>query len=252
MRTTMVTAALVTTLFATSLCIGQDQGSKSTIEQQLESQYVPTKASRGNTEITTPGSVLVIQRRDLIGEPTSVRFGAIPNYYKDGRVKHGVLGSLVTPGEGNSRSFQVGEKVYLLKLEVKDNSIVFNLLSAEAFDGVRYKASVQFQFPKGYLASADVGKIRQTIGELFTIEAGGDAGDAQPQQKETKLAPIAAPPPPPEQQQQPQSIELGQTPEQVVAILGPPEKVVKLPNKEIYVYKNLKVTFRDRKVSDVE
>ena len=67
--------------------------------------------------------------------------------------------------------------------------------------------------------------------------------------------------PAPEMQQMPQeasaqpaptTIELGQTKDQVVAALGPPVKMLKLGNKDIYVYENLKVTFLDGKVSDVQ
>ena len=36
------------------------------------------------------------------------------------------------------------------------------------------------------------------------------------------------------------------------SILGPPETVVDLGRKKIYKYKNLKVSFKDGKVSDVE
>ena len=48
------------------------------------------------------------------------------------------------------------------------------------------------------------------------------------------------------------TIELGRTTDQVAAGLGQPDKVVKLGAKEIYVYKNVKVTFLNGKVSDVE
>jgi hypothetical protein len=40
--------------------------------------------------------------------------------------------------------------------------------------------------------------------------------------------------------------------DQVVAILGQPEKSVDLGSKQIYVYKDLKVTFVNGKVSDVQ
>jgi hypothetical protein len=45
---------------------------------------------------------------------------------------------------------------------------------------------------------------------------------------------------------------LGQTIDQVVAALGQPDKIVNLGSKQIYVYKDLKVTFVDGKVADVQ
>jgi hypothetical protein len=60
---------------------------------------------------------------------------------------------------------------------------------------------------------------------------------------------IAPPPPPPAD---PVQIGLGQSVEQVTTALGKPEKVVKAGTKEIYVYKDLKITFVKGKVTDVE
>jgi len=65
-----------------------------------------------------------------------------------------------------------------------------------------------------------------------------------------QAAPPAGQPPAP--QTAPQSIQLGQTIDQVVAILGQPDKTVNLGLKQIYVYKDLKVTFVNGKVSDVQ
>jgi hypothetical protein len=42
------------------------------------------------------------------------------------------------------------------------------------------------------------------------------------------------------------------TPEQVEAAMGKPEKIVNLGAKKLYVYKDLKVTFLNGKVSDVQ
>ncbi len=59
-------------------------------------------------------------------------------------------------------------------------------------------------------------------------------------------APIAAPAPAPTQ------IELGQTVDQVTAALGQPAKIVDLNTKLIYVYKDMKITFKAGKVADVQ
>jgi hypothetical protein len=50
----------------------------------------------------------------------------------------------------------------------------------------------------------------------------------------------------------PSAIALGQTPQEVTAILGTPVTIVDLGAKKIYVYKNLKVTFTAGKLSDVQ
>lgn len=51
---------------------------------------------------------------------------------------------------------------------------------------------------------------------------------------------------------QPITISLGQTIDQVVAVQGQPQKIVDLGGKKIYVYPDIKVTFMDGRVADVQ
>jgi len=252
MRTVVAIRVLGVVLCAATLAAGQDQ--KANLQRSLESQYVFTRAGAGNVNIITPGTVLVIQKDGMIGDGQStVRLTSTPNNYKDGRFKHGIVGAILNV-EG-VRPFQTGERVYLLKIEVKDSDVVFTVLSCDPIDGTRYKSNVSFQFGKGFMSSPDIGRVQQTIAEVFTVEEGGPATAGQPAQSgqgsgQPAMAPIPAPAPPPDQP--PPSIELGQTPEQVVAIMGQPQKVIKLADKQIYIYKDLKVTFKNGKVADVE
>jgi hypothetical protein len=50
----------------------------------------------------------------------------------------------------------------------------------------------------------------------------------------------------------PAELSVGQTPEQVTAALGQPKQIVKLGTKQIYVYPDMKVTFVNGKVSDIQ
>jgi hypothetical protein len=65
-------------------------------------------------------------------------------------------------------------------------------------------------------------------------------------QAEIEAPATPAPPSPPK------TITLGQSINEVTAILGPPVTIVDLGRKKIYKYKDLKVSFKDGKVSDVE
>ncbi|MGD0737448.1 MAG: hypothetical protein ABR976_20145 [Terracidiphilus sp.] len=77
--------------------------------------------------------------------------------------------------------------------------------------------------------------------------AGGATEAAQPP------APIQAiPPPPPPTDMPPVTIAVRQTKEQVTAAFGQPLRLAKVGAKEIYYYKDMKVTFLNGKVSDVE
>lgn len=50
----------------------------------------------------------------------------------------------------------------------------------------------------------------------------------------------------------PKTVELGNTSEQVEAVLGQPEKIVNLGGKVIHIYKDMKVIYIDGKVLDVQ
>jgi hypothetical protein len=62
------------------------------------------------------------------------------------------------------------------------------------------------------------------------------------------MADIAPPPPPADTP----TIAIGQTKAQVTAAFGQPVKTAKLGAKEIFYYKDMKVTFTNGKVSNVE
>jgi hypothetical protein len=69
---------------------------------------------------------------------------------------------------------------------------------------------------------------------------------AAPATAEAPPAPIEPPPPPPAE------VSVGQTPAQVVASLGEPAKKAKVGTKDIYFYKDMKVTFVNGKVTDIQ
>jgi hypothetical protein len=71
---------------------------------------------------------------------------------------------------------------------------------------------------------------------------------AQPQPQAAQAAPAAPPQPPPA----PPTIKVGQTQDAVVAALGQPDSVDASGAKQVYVYKSVKVTFTNGKVSKVE
>jgi hypothetical protein len=50
----------------------------------------------------------------------------------------------------------------------------------------------------------------------------------------------------------PAELSVGQTPEQVTVAMGQPKQIVKLGTKQIYVYPDMKVTFVNGKVSDIQ
>ncbi len=260
--------------------------SKSAIEKKLQAEYTTTQATADQTDIVTAGSILVLKKGNVIMAPVSGT-NYFQNTYKDGRITQNAAGKLVKgldrfshlPGAQApanapaTRTFVPGEKMWVTKIECKDDGLVFQLFT-DAFADVRYKADLKFYFDKkGAIPSAD--DMDKTVGEVFKIQPADDqTGGGQQQQQqaapaqqqapaaaspppaaaETPLAPIPPPPPPPDEPQAPpKTLKIGQSKDEVVANFGQPEKVVKLGTKEIYYYKDLgKVTFVNGKVTDVQ
>jgi len=75
---------------------------------------------------------------------------------------------------------------------------------------------------------------------------------AAPERPSASTAPALPPIAPPAAAPEPKSIEVGMTTDQVVAILGPPQRVVKADTKVIYDYQDLKAVFVNGKLTDVQ
>jgi hypothetical protein len=203
----------------------------------------------------------------------------------------GWLKKLPVPGAGSApaaptnatRTFVEGEKVNITRIEAKDGAVVFDVCSTKAYADVYYRGSLTFPVEKGTVPAAD--RMLATTGEIFSVDptedtkttsasasdppqqsqgaqtgqqAAGQAQDAQQavpppvtQQdaQPTKFADIAPPPPPPAAQPK---LELGQTVDQVTAQLGQPVNTVVAGDKQIYLFKEWKVTFVKGKVTDID
>src|ERR1039457_516734 len=159
MRKIALVVALIMGSPAASLWAAQpDQGQKLNIERGLQSQYPPTKlaGTADRLRVAQFGTVLVVEK-DGMGASLANELVLFGNNYKDGRIKHSLGGSLFHTSNV-IRDIQAGERVYLLKTEVKDTGVVLNVQACEACDGspmdfdpMPYRAAVTFQFPKGYL-----------------------------------------------------------------------------------------------------
>jgi len=210
------------------------------------------------------------------GAATAVRrFGGLPGIgYIPGV---GTAASTAAGAAGGSRDFVNGEKLYVTQITVDrgKDGIIFDLISDSYGDSGRFKGQLRFQFPKGAVKTADLAAADAVISQVFKIQPPDDnanaqqpAGNAQqaaPANNAPAQAPAPAPvadappppippPPPPadEPPAPPKSIDLGQTKDQVIAAFGQPLRTAKVGTKEIFFYKDLKVTFTGGKVSDVQ
>ncbi len=186
------------------------------LQQKLESQYVITKTTADGSDIVTAGAVLVLQKDNLLMD-TTTSAARILNTYRGGKLSHGV-GDILTnkwlhkiPGISSvplvdSRTFVAGEKIWVTKIEIHDDGVLFYLFSDPISD-TRYYATLKFPFARGSTADtntmlrkvAEVLKVADSAGDskqLATVESA--AGEQQAVVSTPKKAmPSIAPPPPP-------------------------------------------------------
>lgn len=245
-------ASMLAWLVAFPSAIAQNPAPVS-LQDQLSAQYKLAKVGRatGSWEVTEPGTVLEIQKGGIAGVPPK-SLALCPSKFENGDLKgpSGMCTGML--GKQNVRYMTVGEKVYPVKLDVNlgKDKITLAIFECDSCNGVTdpssYRSEVIFQFAKGSLATTSAAQVEDTIGQVFTVSS----GEAQQNQGESKGG--DAPQPGGEAQPDPQTIHIGQTTDQVVAALGKPEKIVDLGAKQIYVYKDLKITFVSGKVADVQ
>src|SRR6202044_436713 len=147
-----------------------------------------------------------------------------------------------------------GEKFWVTGIAVQGDGILFTLFS-DPYQDVRYQCTLKFLYAKGSTPATD--DVLKTVAEVFKVQQDDSAksddkaqpaaaADAQPAAAEQAAPAEQAPAAPPA------TVAIGQTTDEVIAILGQPEKILNLGAKQIYVYKDLKVTFVKGKVTDAQ
>ena len=208
-------------------------------------------------------TVLVIQKNGITGEAPNNLAPPCPSTWRDNALHPG-NGMCLLVEKNYSKALTKDEKVNPtgVVIHLKDEKVTVNFTECDSCNGgdaSSYRGSVTFVFPKGYLESgADVGQIADVISQVLAPQDANADQNQQQQggqqqggdQQQAQAAPQQQAPPQPAAP--PASIQLGQTVDQVTASFGPPEKIVNLGTKQIYVYKDLKVTFVNGKVTDVQ
>src|SRR6266446_10442921 len=236
------------------------------LEDQLKAQYTLVKmgSDTSGTAVVDQGTILVIKKGGILSVPYSDQ-NIVPTKYENGAVHS--PNSMMMKGIGfgmkkfgkeqTTRLMQSGEKVYPSRIAVNlpKDQVTIGVIACDSCNNVSpttfYKADVIFQFAKGSLATTSPSQVEDTIAGLLNIDdspgdqAGGQGGNGDGNGNDQQggnqggggQAQQQAPPP------EPQQIEKGQTPDQVKAAIGVPDKIVNLGAKQIYVYKDIKVTF---------
>jgi len=258
---------------------GGDPGTQ--IQAKLVSKIKLTKPTADHTDIVTAGDVVLLQKDGLMMCSSASTY-AFSNTYnagvlsanynnraKDaaksflkGRLPFGGGGS-VTDAANNgcpSRKFVAGEKDGIVVATFSDP---YQDPSNPGGDKVHFYGEIKFIYPKGVAPPPD--DFVKTVSEVMTVAPsddggqGGGQGSGAPAQAAAPAAPTPPPapmaaiaPPPPPADAPPPTIAIGQTKDQVTTAFGAPTKTAKVGAKEIFYYKDMKVTFTNGKVSNVE
>ncbi len=277
MRQRIGMAVLVVALVVVGITPGMVAAQVS-LEDQLKAQYTLVKmgADSSGAAVVEAGTILAVKKGGILGVPysdqsifsTKYENGAVHSPNPVGQKVFGHFMSKIGQQAPTTQFFQKDTKVYPSKLTVnlEKDQVIIGIVACDSCNNTSpttfYKADVVFQFPKGTLANTGPSQVEDTIAGLLAIDdsgnsndqgggqQGGGNGNGNDQQggNQGGGGGQAQQAPPPE----PQQIEKGQTPDQVKAAIGVPDKIVNLGAKQIYVYKDLKVTFLNGKVSDVQ
>jgi hypothetical protein len=204
--------------------------SEAEIRQALEAKYTLTERSKWSAQVTKPGTVLVVQKAGL--QANTPRLTMKPTVIKNGQLEYVGGGSFM--GGDSGHTLKVGEKMYLYTIQTNPEAVTLIYGTVESYERSEkgstksqpYQLALRFEYDGG-LQSVETERVTKDVSLFFTTESEAASSDVN-------------------------TIKLGQTPEEVVAILGAPEKKVDLGKKLIYTYKDMKIVFVDGKVVDVE
>ncbi len=204
------------------------------LQEQLKARYPALQATKKTVKDICknggPPATITIQRSDL-SLYAGPKEGTCSGRWKDGQLKF-ACGIIPKPGERPTGK----EKVNLVQLRKGDkvfsNGIFpdgdFVSLGLGSCSGPQKDTlgvlGFTFQFPKDYLLTASADDVEKVMAEFFVR----DGSDQRTQVKE------------------------GQPIEQVVAAFGQPQEKLRVGNKEIYIYKDVKITLLDGNVSSIE
>jgi len=240
------------------------------LEGAVIAKYPLTRAKPDKSDIETPGAVILLKKNNLTMYSTDAsRHSQV--IYKDSKLNPsgmmkfmGAASALNTNSSGvNERNFMAGDKIWIIAVEQAKDGLVVYTLSDPYPSGdvnVRYMGSVKFPFPKNTTPPPD--QLLEQVSEVFSVDDAGTsaaklaATASSPTPPAAAIAPIAPPPPPPDEPvaaaAPPPTISVGEKKADVITDFGQPLKDIKLATKEIFTYKDMKVTFVNGKVSDVQ
>jgi len=210
------------------------------IKAVVEARYRVTKPGFFG-DFKEVGSVLVVQKEGLRANRPSKIFA--PNVIVGHQIATVGGGDLPLGGKIEP-DLKIGDRLHLYGVQTGDDFIELDTFTVNTYvvagSGTRgptpLQASTRFRY-EGGLAAVTASRVMDDIHAWFREE--GEAGPAALPRTEGDAGAT-------------RTVRSGQTPEDVVAILGAPGKIFILGAKTVFVYRDIKVIFIDGKVADAE
>jgi hypothetical protein len=262
------------------LMTAKAEATTSGVVTAIEKKYAVTEMTADYTQVTKDGTTMAVKCAGIYGMPTGMMMSTPPdNQVIDGKLKPPSGFEKVFLAKLGAHVLQTGDKIYITKIDSREDAkgdiLKFSILTVESLDVTgqdakkKFSASVSFRFKKGYLDDTPPDEVEATVEAVLAPDTGsdqaqsGNSGESQsnaqsaPPQQQQAAAASPPPPPPPAPAAPaaaPPTISVGESSTQVLQSLGMPQQMIDLDKKKIFVYKNLnmKITFVNDKVSDVQ
>ncbi|MGP8269328.1 MAG: hypothetical protein ACLQLH_04610 [Terracidiphilus sp.] len=278
---------LVSLLSIFSLTAIAQSGDLAAIQQKLNEQFKLTTTSADGSDIVAAGDVVTLHKSNLLmfayaNVPAANNYSLYQPKHSNGPMVGGIgqgFETILISVNPNTvqRTFVPGEKFWVTGIRVQKDGALF-MLCSDPYNGARYYGNLKIHFPVKK-AVPPVDSFLQMVADVMTVDGQSDQQEPAPDQGDEALrkqrvqrylsqgqpapvseaapAPAPAPlpaiaPPPPPADTPPPVISLGQTEAQVTSAFGQPMRIAKLGAKEIFYYKDMKVTFTEGSVSNVE
>jgi hypothetical protein len=204
------------------------------LKANLQGIYEITNLGIDELRVVRPGTILMLTKEGVVGNPSS-EVTAMITVVENGEVRQqrGFMATMMA--KKSTRLFETEERVYVTRMFVGADNVTLYISSVDThainIEGstkqVRYNGAVRFLFDKEVFAGLTPEQLKAAVDQVMPIA------------EELAAA-------------EPATIELGQTFEEIEAVLGKPERIVKAGDKVIYMYPDLKITFVEGVAADIQ
>jgi hypothetical protein len=249
--------AAVVTFFGFWIAAAAEDSHEGNLAEALKQHYKlasPRLGAKGESLIE-PRTILTVLKEGIVsfGDKDASYASLCPAEVEGNAVHAPRTPACTTLAPASRRILKVGDTVCVTAIEVSEARDLMSFFLATCNPGPTVgrqaisRTLVVFHFPRGQLARSTPANIEDFIGKTLSENLSTSSADADLSAPSKPL-----PDSPLHERSAPPRITTGQTVEQVEMALGPPAVIADVGTRLIYLYPNLKIVFRKRKVFSVE